>query len=123
MGRVDCSALGHPQECLTRFQITKYPTFVLFKSASYSLAGPIDHMLENWYEINYSNRQTPDDLAAFVIDNAYTTVRTLKEFEAGLFLDETLRMQNKIGFFVDFFAPVILLELKNKKKKGLNKIA
>jgi hypothetical protein len=67
---------------------------------------PIEYMSENWYEINYSNRQSPEDLAAFVKENAYSTVRTLKQFEAGLFLEQMLKTENKLGFFVDFFAPV-----------------
>lgn len=60
-------------------------------------------MTDNWYEINYNARLTPQDISAFVKENAYTLVRTLTQFESTVSID----LDDKIGFFVDFFAPVI----------------
>ncbi len=102
--RFDCQ--HDPNGCFFKYQIIKYPAFYLFKSATFIIGGPINYMHENWYEINYSNKQNPEDMAGFVKENAYTSVRTIKEFETGMFLDNLLQMENKIGYFIDFFAPV-----------------
>ncbi len=104
VGRVDCAKLSDPNQCFTQFQIHKYPTYVLFKSASYLNGLLTDQMNENWYEINYNSRQTPQDLSAFVKENAYTSVRTLTQFDPNIIASE---FGNKFGYFVDFFAPVI----------------
>lgn len=60
---------------------------------------------DNWYEIQYGNRVTSEDLAIFVKENAYTPVRTLTEFNSE-FMEKELKQHKKVAFFVDFFAPV-----------------
>ena len=86
-----------------KYQLSKYPTFILFKSAS-SINGATVNMKDNWYEVYYGNRQTPQVLAAFVKENANSPVRTLTEFDVNT-LDQQLAEEKKVGFFVDFFAP------------------
>jgi hypothetical protein len=86
------------------YQIVKYPTFVLFKSAASVTDAPVQ-MTENWYEVYYGSRVSAPDLASFVTDNARTRVRTLTRLSANIMADEMLA-QDKIAFFVDFFAPV-----------------
>ena len=60
---------------------------------------------DNWYEIYYTNRVTVDDLASFVKMNAHSTVRTLTRLSAD-FISQELVSQQKLAFFVDFFALV-----------------
>jgi len=79
--------------------VHKYPTFLLFKSASY-VPGMIN---ENWFEIYYNTRITAADLTAFVKENAYTSVRAL---QSGNSFDSFTQHEGKLGYFVDFFAPV-----------------
>lgn len=62
-------------------------------------------MNDNWYEINYNTRLSSQDLAAFVKENAFTLVRTLTQFEPTHSLLDS-ELNDKLGFFVDFFAPV-----------------
>ena len=66
-------------------------------------------MKENWYEIYYNQRAGVPDLVAFTKDNAYTSVRSLNDFQDGEPLEELLNDEEKEGYFVDFFAPVIIL--------------
>jgi hypothetical protein len=101
-GVVDCARLKDTS--CSKYQINKYPTFLLFKSASFIQAGSVI-MKDNWYEIFYSSRVTIEELAAFVKQNAHTTVRTLTQLNADVISDE-LNLQNKLAYFIDFFAPV-----------------
>ena len=87
-----------------KYQLAKYPTYILFKSASTVLGNVA--MKDNWYDVHYGNRQSPEDLAVFVKENAHTPVRTLTEFDIDE-MSKQLGEQNKLGFFIDFFAPVI----------------
>ena len=48
---------------------------------------------------------TPQDLSAFVKENAFTSVQTLTEFDLAS-LNARLNEEGKLGYFVDFFAPV-----------------
>lgn len=102
--RVDCIKLTSLDIC-TRLNLVKYPTFVLFKSSSFILNEKVDMGEDNWYEIHYGNRVTSEDLASFVKENAYTSVRTLTDFSTQFIENET-KKHNKLAFFVDFFAPV-----------------
>jgi len=61
-------------------------------------------MKDNWYEIQYAPKHSPQDLAAFVKDNAFSQVRVLTEFDLST-LDEDLEKENRVAFMVDFFAP------------------
>ena len=110
-GRVDCSAI--PIEVCTKYQLAKYPTYILFKAAS-SVLGNVA-MKDNWYDVHYGNRQSPEDLAAFVKENAQTPIRTLTEFDVNE-MSKELSEENKLGFFIDFFAPVIT---KSPKKNSV----
>lgn len=120
--RVDCSKLANPQDCFTRFQVHKYPTFVLFKSASYQLSGPVKNMQEVWYEVYYNSHMNAADLTAFVKENAYTSVRSLNEKT----FDEFLSQDGKEGVFIDFFAPWcppcmnLLPEFRKSSKEDFN---
>lgn len=89
----------------SRLNLVKYPTFVLFKSSSFILNGQVEMDEDNWYEIHYGNRVTAEDLASFVKENAYTSVRTLTDLSTEFIQNETKR-HKKLAFFVDFFAPV-----------------
>ena len=73
-------------EC-ERYQIAKYPTFVLFKQ-------------NELYEIHYG-RTGAQDLAAFARENALTNVKSLSESDFPAIL------QNDKGAIIDFFAPVL----------------
>ena len=102
----DCALVaGSDGDCRTRFQIINYPTFVLFKSVKM-----IDRNIkyfpndQDWYEIYYSSRQSPQDITKFVKDNAYTSVRTLKSFDLTS-ANIDLTNNEKVAYFVDFFAP------------------
>lgn len=66
-------------------------------------------MKENWFEVYYNSRAGVADLVAFTKDNAYTSVRSLNEFQDSEPLDKLLKEEEKLGYFVDFFAPVINL--------------
>jgi DnaJ homolog subfamily C member 10 len=108
-GRLDCAKMSSPSLCV-RYQISKYPTFVLFKSLS-SMRGmsaekrsESSGSISDWYEIHYGNRQSPEDLASFVKENAYTQVRTLTEFDVTK-LSMWLADEHKQALLVDFFAP------------------
>ena len=61
-------------------------------------------MKDNWYEVQYAPKHSPQDLAAFVKDNAYSATRTLTEFDLST-LEDNLAAENKVAFMVDFFAP------------------
>ncbi|CAF0707832.1 unnamed protein product, partial [Brachionus calyciflorus] len=102
-GLVDCDKLNSLELCL-KLQINKYPTFVIFKSASFMMDEKIDMGEDNWYEIHYGNRQSAEDLANFVKENAFTPVRTLTYFDTD-FIEKELAKYKKTAFFVDFFAP------------------
>ncbi len=62
---------------------------------------------ENWFEIYYNTRSTAADLTAFIKENAYTSVRALV---SGELLEYFIKQENKLGYFVDFFAPVNIIE-------------
>ena len=66
-------------------------------------------MTENWYEIHYGNRVSAAELASFVSANAKTHVRTLTRLNADIIEQET-SAQGKLAYFVDFFAPVIIMK-------------
>lgn len=61
-------------------------------------------MRDNWYDMHYGSRQTPEDLASFVKENANAPTRCLTELDLNE-LNTNLAEENKLGFFVDFFAP------------------
>lgn len=63
-------------------------------------------MTDNWYEIHYGSRQSPEDLANFVKDNAHTSVRTLTNIDMS-FIESQIAFYSKLGYFIDFFAPVL----------------
>ncbi len=108
----DCALVANTEDdCRIKFKIFNYPTFVLFKSIKLIGNGLLKPFREedeetnqDWYEIYYSSRQSPQDLSQFVKDNAYTPVRTLKDFDLETAAIE-LVTNNKQAFFVDFFAP------------------
>lgn len=77
----------------------------MFKSAKSIAGGPVSMIDDNWYEIYYGSRAGVDDLASFVKSNAHSTVRTLTRLSAD-FISAELASQNKVAYFVDFFAPV-----------------
>ena len=105
----DCKKVETIEEnCRNRFQIINYPTFILFKSIK--LIKPKISFIDtnnqdnDWYEIYYSSKQSPQDITKFVKDNAYTTVRTLKSFDLST-ANLELFQNEKLAYFVDFFAP------------------
>lgn len=104
-GILDCSKLGDTSLCQSKFQIAKYPTFILFKAAKSISGGPVSMIDDNWYEIFYTSRVSVDDLASFTKSNAHSTVRTLTTLSAD-FISAELASQQKVAFFIDFFAPV-----------------
>ena len=104
-GVLDCSKLVDPSICQLKFQLSKYPTFILFKAARLITGGPVSMIDDNWYEIFYTNRVTSEDLASFVKSNAHSTVRTLTRLSAD-FISTELASQQKVAYFIDFFAPV-----------------
>jgi hypothetical protein len=100
----DCSKPNHLNIC-SRLQIVKYPTFVLFKSASFMFDSiNLEMGQTNWYEIFYGSKTSPDSLASFVNENAHTQVRTLTQFD-DVFMEQELKTQNRVAFFFDFFGP------------------
>jgi DnaJ homolog subfamily C member 10 len=102
-GRVDCATLKDPSECFTRFQIHKYPTFVLFKSAAFLSDIQVDVLTDTWYEINYNSRISSQDLSAFVKENFHTSVKTLTKFNSDIISND---FGSKNGYFIDFFSPM-----------------
>ena len=87
----------------THHQFSKFPTFVLFKAASKIKSGNKllgVHMKDNWYEIQYAPKHSPQDLAAFVKDNAFSQVRVLTEFDLST-VDEDLDKENRVAFMVE----------------------
>lgn len=102
----DCAkVLNTEQDCRIRFQLFDYPKFVLFKSIKLISANLLHVSSEqDWYEIYYSSRQSPQDLSKFVKDNAYTCVRTLKDFTLTQAAVELMNNE-KTAYLVDFFAP------------------
>lgn len=94
-GRIDCSVESMKSEC-ERYQIVKYPTFVLLKK-------------NDLHEIHYG-RTGAQDLAAFAKENALTNVKSLSES------DFPAIIQSDKGAIIDFFAPVFKI-FKIKKLK------
>ena len=100
---MDCSQ--QPTINCGKYQISKYPTFVLFKAAAKIKSGNKVYgvfMKDNWYEIQYAPKHSPQDLAAFVKDNAFSSNRVLTEFDLSS-IDEYLSNENRVAFMVDFF--------------------
>lgn len=108
-GVLDCSKLVDPSICQLKFQISKFPTFILFKAARLITGGTVSMIDDNWYEIFYTSRVTSEDLASFVKSNAHSTVRTLTRLSAD-FISTELASQQKVAYFIDFFAPVSSFE-------------
>ena len=67
---------------------------------------------DNWYEIYYGNRQSPDDLANFIRDNAHTPVRTLNNLDNNFIINQ-INLHQKLGFFIEFFSFKFIINYKN----------
>jgi DnaJ homolog subfamily C member 10 len=97
------------QSICKRYQIVKYPTYIIFKSTTFIYGSlPNSEMAETYYEIHYGGSQqrqiTIDDLVSFVKENAFTPVHTITQYDK-ISLKDRINNNLKKGYLIDFFAP------------------